>query len=73
MGSARAASARLARDSLYKEAADYDHAFEEVRQTLGSDEDGRRSEFLSLIKTAKKLTAASEVNQSEQELESDLR
>ena len=51
----------LLRDSPYKGAADYDHAFEQARQTLGSDEDGRRSELLSLIKTAKKLTAASEV------------
>lgn len=51
----------LLRDSPYQGAADYDHAFEQVRQTLGSDEDGRRSELLSLIKTAKKLTTASEV------------
>ena len=54
----------LLRDSAYKGAADYDHAFEEIRQTLGNDEDGRRSELLSLIKTAKKLTTASEVKQS---------
>ena len=52
----------LLRDSPYKGDADYDHAFEQARQTLGSDEDGRRSELLSLIKTAKKLTAASEVS-----------
>lgn len=52
----------LLRDSPYKGAADYDHAFEQARQTLGSDEDGRRSEFLSLIKTAKTLTAVSEVS-----------
>lgn len=52
----------LLRDSPYKGAADYDHAFEQARQTLGSDEDGRRSEFLSLVKTAKTLTAASEVS-----------
>ena len=49
----------LLRDSPHKGAADYDRAFEQGRQTLGSDEDGRRSEFLSLIRTAKKLTAAS--------------
>ena len=49
-------------DSPYKGAADYDHAFEAIRQTLGRDEDGHRSEFLSLIKTAKKLTSAPEVN-----------
>ncbi len=56
----------LLRDSPYKGAADYDydHAFEQIRQTLGNDEDGRRSEFLFLIKTAKKLTTASEVKQS---------
>lgn len=54
----------LLRDSPYQGASDYDHAFEEVRQTLGSDEDGRRSEFLSLIKTAKKLTAPLKENQS---------
>ena len=53
------------RDSAYKGEADYDRAFESVRQTLGSDDDGRRSEFLSLIKTAKKLTAPSEVSQSQ--------
>ena len=49
----------ILRDSPYKGAADYDRAFEEVRQTLGSDEDGRRSEFLSLIRTAEKLAARS--------------
>ena len=54
----------LLRDSPYQGAADYDHAFEQARQTLGSDEDGRRSELLSLIKTAKKLTAPSKENQS---------
>ena len=63
----------LLRDSPYQGAADYDRAFEEVRQTLGGDEDGRRSEFLSLIRTAKKLTAASEISRSKQELESGLR
>ena len=52
----------LLRDSPYKGAADYDRAFEQIRQTLGSDEDGRRSELLSLIKTAKTLTAATELS-----------
>ena len=55
----------LLRDSPYKEAADYDRAFDEVRQTLGSDEDGRCSEFLSLLRTAKNLTAGAEVSRSE--------
>ena len=50
------------RDSPYKGSADYDRAFEQGRQTLASDEDGRRSEFLSLIRTAKNLTVASEVS-----------
>ena len=47
------------RDSPYKGTSDYDHAFEQVRQTLGSDEEGRRSELLFLIKTAKDLTTQS--------------
>ena len=54
----------LLRDSPHKGAADYDHAFETIRQTLGRDEDGRRSEFLSLIKTASRLTSAPEFNQA---------
>ena len=53
----------LLRDSPHKGDADYDRAFEQGRQTLGSDEDGRRSEFLSLIRTAK--TAASLVTRDE--------
>ena len=57
----------LLRDSPYKGGADYGRAFEQVRQALGSDEDGRRSEFLSLIRTAEKLTAAFEVSQARTE------
>ena len=52
------------RDSPYQGAADYDRAFDEGRQTLGSDEDGRRSEFLSLIRAAKNLTVAAKVSLS---------
>ena len=52
------------RDSPHKGDADYDHAYEQVRQTLGSDQGGRRSELLSLIRTAKKLAAATRVKQS---------
>ena len=55
----------LLRDSPYKGAADYDHAFEEVRQTLGSDGDGHRSELLSLVRTGKELVAAAAVTQAE--------
>ena len=47
------------RDSPHKGSSDYDHAFEQVRQALGSDEEGRRSELLFLIKTAKNLTTQS--------------
>lgn len=50
-------------NSPYKGEADYDRAFEQVRQALGSDEGGRRSELLSLIRTAKKLAAATRVEQ----------
>ena len=52
------------RDSPYKGASDYDHALEQVRQALGSDEEGRRSDLLSLIKTAKELTTESKAGRT---------
>ena len=55
----------LLRDSPHKGEADYDRAFESARRSLGNDDDGRRSEFLYLIKTAKRLTAESEISQSQ--------
>ena len=47
----------LLRNSEYKGDADYDLAYERAREALGDDEDGRRSELLSLIRTADSLTA----------------
>ena len=47
----------LLRDSDYKADADYDLAYERAREALGDDEDGRRSELLSLIRTADNLTS----------------
>ena len=42
----------LLRDSPYKGDALYERAYERAREALGDDEDGRRSELLSLIRTA---------------------
>jgi len=42
----------LLRDSPYKGDASYERAYERAREALGDDEDGRRSELLSLIRTA---------------------
>ena len=42
----------LLRDSPYKGDASYERAYERAREALGEDEDGRRSELLSLIRTA---------------------
>ena len=42
----------LLRDSPYKGDASYERAHERAREALGDDEDGRRSELLSLIRTA---------------------
>ena len=47
----------LLRDSEYKGDADYDFVYERAREALGTDEDGRRSELLSLIRTADSLTS----------------
>ena len=57
----------LLRSSPYKGAADFDRAFEQVRLALGTDEAGRRSEFLSLIRTAQGLRAMFEVSQARTE------
>ncbi len=40
----------LLRDSEYKGSATYDNAVELASSSLGKDEDGRRAEFLSLVK-----------------------
>ena len=45
----------LLRDSPYKGNASYERAYERAREALGDDEDGRRSELLSLIRTADNL------------------
>ena len=42
----------LLRDSPYKGDASYERAYERAREALGNDEDGRRNELLSLIRTA---------------------
>ena len=42
----------LLRDSPYKGGASYERAYERAREALGDDEDGRRGELLSLIRTA---------------------
>ena len=47
----------LLHDSAYKGDADYDRAYERALHALGDDEDGRRSELLSLIRTARNLAA----------------
>ena len=47
----------LLRDSEYKGDADYDFVYERAREALGNDEDGRRSELLSLIRTADSLAS----------------
>ena len=47
----------LLRDSKYKGDADYDFVYERAREALGNDEDGRRSELLSLIRTAESLAS----------------
>ena len=57
----------LLRDSPYKGAADFDRAFEQGRLALGRDDSGRRSEFLSLIRTAERLRANFEVSQARTE------
>ena len=46
----------LLRDSPYKGDASYERAYERAREALGDDEGGRRSELLSLIRTAENLT-----------------
>ena len=46
----------LLRDSPYKGEASYERAYERAREALGDDEDGRRSELLSLIRTVGDLT-----------------
>ena len=46
----------LLRDSPFKGDASYERAYERAREALGADEDGRRSELLSLIRTADDLT-----------------
>ncbi len=51
----------LLRNSDYKGDADYGTAYEHAREALGDDDDGRRSELLSLIRTAEGLTAAPHV------------
>ena len=48
----------LLRYSPYKGDAAYELAYERARESLGEDEDGRRSELLSLIRTAGSLAAA---------------
>lgn len=58
---------QLLRDSPFKGVASYGRTFETVLQALGTDKDGRRSEFLSLIRTAEKLTATLEVSQARTE------
>ena len=52
------------RDSPCKGEADYDRAFEQVRQALGSDEEGSRFELLFLIKRAKELAMRSEAGRT---------
>ena len=42
----------LLRDSPHKGDASYERAYERARAALGDDEDGRRSELLSLIRVA---------------------
>ena len=42
----------LLRDSPYKGDASYERAYARAREALGDDEDGRRSELLSLIRVA---------------------
>ena len=46
----------LLRDSRHKGDASYERAYERARAALGDDEDGRRGELLSLIRTADDLT-----------------
>ncbi len=46
----------LLRNSPYKGDASYERAYQRAREALGDDEDGRRSELLSLIRTADDLT-----------------
>ena len=46
----------LLRSSPYKGDAPYERAYQRAREALGDDEDGRRSELLSLIRTADDLT-----------------
>ena len=47
----------LLHDSAYRGEADYDRAYDRALHALGDDEDGRRSELLSLIRTARNLAA----------------
>ena len=54
----------LLRESAYQGEADYDGAYDRAFAALGDDEDGRRSELLSLIRTAESLAAKSGVNPS---------
>ena len=55
-GSAVAEFGLLLRGSPHKGAASYERAYERARAVLGDDDDGRRSELLSLIRTADNLT-----------------
>ena len=48
----------LLHDSDYKGDADYDRAYDRAVGALGDDDDGRRSELLPLIRTARNLAAA---------------
>ena len=54
----------LLRESAYQGEAAYDRAYDRAFAALGDDEDGRRSELLSLIRTAESLAAESGVNPS---------
>ena len=51
----------LLRDSPYKAEASFDRAYDRAVRALGSDEGGRRSELMSLIKTTKSLAGESGV------------
>ena len=48
----------LLRDSPYQGDAAYELVYQRAREALGEDEDGRRSELLSLVRTAGSLSAA---------------
>lgn len=48
----------LLRDSEFKQSADWMQAWELARNSMGKDEEGYRSEFLKMIKTAQSLAKA---------------